>query len=457
MIQNKLKATIAGASGFVGLNLSKKISNLYQIRGLSRKQRDKGIDENISWSRADLFSFQSTNDALKDTDIAIYLVHSMLPSSRLFQGSFQDTDLFIAHNFASACVQNNVKQIIYVGGLVPEVDSSPHLESRKEVEELLKNCGIPTTILRAGMVVGDGGSSFEILKNLVINLPLMVLPKWTRSTTQAIYIDDLVHVISTSINDNKFFDRTINVVNGESLTYRKLIEDASKYFSTKKILLPIPINYTSFSKLWVKIFGQADYELVSPLIDSLKCNLPDDKSSLEVDRLVKYKTFEQMLQQVSKEKTKKYKQRKNKVYLKENTVRSIQRLSNPNHLSPLRICDLYMEWLPLYLKKIVRVNSEDDKLIFKFLWFRKPLLILQRINTINEIDRIKLHIVGGLLTKTKDTGWLEFRQVSGGKYTLASINEFIPSLPWYIYCYTQAVIHLIVMKRFNSFLKNLKQ
>jgi len=454
MIQNKMRVTIAGASGFVGLNLSKRISDLFEVKGLSRRERE--ISDNINWNRADLFSFQSTKDALKDTDIAIYLVHSMLPSSRLFQGNFQDTDLFIAHNFASACVQNNVKQIIYVGGLVPEVDSSPHLESRKEVEELLKNCGIPTTILRAGMVVGDGGSSFEILKNLVINLPVMVLPKWTSSSTQAIYIDDLVNVISTSIDNELYFNRTINVVNGENLTYRKLIEQASKYFSAKKILLPIPINYTSFSKLWVKIFGQADYELVSPLIDSLKCNLPNDKSSPEVDMLVKYKTFDSMLLQVSKKKKKKYKKRNNKNCLKENTVRSIQRLTNPYHQSPMEICDLYINWLPLYLKNVVRVSSINDKLIFKFLWFKKPLLILLKINTINEIDRVKLHIVGGLLTKTKDTGWLEFRQVSGGKYTLASINEFIPSIPWYIYRYTQAVIHLLVMKRFNLFLENQK-
>src|ERR1700733_2455700 len=99
----------------------------------------------------------------------------MLPSTRLFQGNFADADLLIADNFANACLKNKVKQIIYLGGLVPTDSISKHLASRQEVEEIFKATGIPCTILRAGMVAGRGGSSFEILRSLVTNLPAMIL------------------------------------------------------------------------------------------------------------------------------------------------------------------------------------------------------------------------------------------------------------------------------------------
>ena len=185
--------TVAGASGFIGNNLIRELTSSYEVTGLSRT--DKESTENLKWKSTDLFSFESTNNAMKNCDVAIFLVHSMLPSSRLFQGNFQDTDLMLADNFARACVKNNLKQIIYLGGLVPTSVISKHLASRKEVEDVFRSTGIPLTILRAGMVVGNGGSSFEILKNLVLNLPFMILPEWTKSNTQTIFIEDLVSVI----------------------------------------------------------------------------------------------------------------------------------------------------------------------------------------------------------------------------------------------------------------------
>ncbi len=445
-----MKITIAGASGFIGKNLIKQIDSSHSLNCLSRQ--NKQGHNNVSWTQSDLFSYQSISNALRDTDIAIYLVHSMLPTSRLFQGNFQDTDLFIADNFARACVQNNVKQIIYLGGLVPEKSTSKHLESRKEVEEVFSATGIPTTILRAGMVVGDGGSSFEILKNLVLNLPAMVLPKWTKSVTQAIYIDDLVRVIKFCIGNTQAYNTTIPVVNGEKITYQKLIRDCAQYFSGNKLLIPVPINYTSFSKLWVRIFGETDYELVSPLIDSLLCDLPTPDVPALIDAQVKFRSFEQMLTQIPKEKRIAHKKRK---VASSNTVRSIQRLSNSRNLSVMDISKEYVHWLPLHMKNFVKATWKGHNLCFYIAGLSKPLLQLHMQETIEELNRVKFHIVGGLLTKTQDTGWLEFRKVAGGKYTLVSINNFIPSLPWYIYKYTQAYMHLLVMLSFSKHLGQL--
>jgi nucleoside-diphosphate-sugar epimerase len=440
--------TIAGASGYVGRHLIEKLGAELNIRGLSRGDK-KAEASNRSWVKTDLFSFNSTKESLVDTDIAVYLVHSMMPSTRLFQGDFQDADLLIADNFARACKGAGVKQIIYLGGLLPEMNVSKHLNSRLEVERVFRATGIPLTVLRAGMIVGNGGSSFEILKNLVFNLPGMILPKWTQSRTQALYIDDLVNIIVASLNNKNFENKTINVVNGESLTYKDLICDTSKYFGKKKLLISLPINSTAFSKLWVKIFGESDYELVSPLIDSLTCDLPFP----EVDSLIRpyiiHRTYNDMLKNISMEKSS---NKSNKEAFKDNSVRSIQRLENIHNLSSKRISDNYISWLPGYLKSLLVAKKKGNSISFYALGFPKALLKLEHVEDDSNPDREKFHIVGGVLSHTSNTGWLEFRRVADGEFTLASINDFIPSLPWYVYKYTQAPVHAFVMRAFSRHL-----
>lgn len=449
-----LTVALAGASGFVGRNLMDRVKDEFQLKAFSRSS--KKDQENIKWVQVDLFSYHSTLEALRGADIAIYLVHSMLPSTRLFQGSFEDTDLLLADNFSKACLENGVKQIIYLGGLVPEGKMSLHLKSRLEVEEVFKSCDIPYTILRAGMVVGNGGSSFEILKNLVLNLPAMILPKWTKSHTQAIYIDDLINVIKTAINNEKFKNKTINVVNGEEITYEDLIKQTSSFFNKKERAIQVPINYTSFSKLWVKIFGETDYELVSPLIDSLQCDLPSPPIPEEIKELIHFKSYKDMLSKIPKEKSRKKNKSRPKLKIEDNTVRSIQRLHHVN-MTENNISEEYFNWLPKKMSRMIKAKQVGNMISFFMTGINKPLLLLKRVEEDGELNRIKFHIVGGLLSKTSDTGWLEFRSVANGEYVLSSINDFIPSLPWYLYKITQAPIHLYVMREFSKHLKSLEK
>lgn len=444
-----LNITIAGATGFIGTSLVNRIKNEFKVKGLSRANISSN-EINITYAKTDLFSLSSTTDSLKDTDIAIYLVHSMMPSSRLFQGDFHDTDLILADNFLHACVQNNVKQIIYLGGIVPTGFISEHLESRKEVEEVLKSSHIPCTILRAGMVVGNGGSSFEILKNLVHTLPAMVLPKWTETKTQIIYLDDLIEIINFSINNPETFDITMDVVNGENIRYRDLIEQTRQHLGKKGFLIPVPINYTSFSKLWVSIFGKSEYELVSPLIDSLLCDFSGITPSPYIKDLIGYKTYSSMLPNIKIKKAK----RKPKTRLNSNNVRSIQRLPHDGYIAAEDIALSYIEWLPKHMRSLILVDKVGKGLVnFRLKGLNKPLLTLQYIHNPQEKDRVKFHIIGGLLSKTHSTGWLEFRNIDNGKYILASINEFYPSLPWYIYKISQAPLHKLTMKNFGKYLK----
>jgi uncharacterized protein YbjT (DUF2867 family) len=448
------KIAVAGASGFVGRALLDALSGNYQVLALGRGAPSIESRAGVEWRKVDLFSAGSTVAALKGAEVVIYLVHSMMPSSRLFQGNFHDTDLLLADNFARACSINGVKQIIYLGGLVPSGHISDHLQSRLEVEHVLQSTEVPVTALRAGMIVGPGGSSFEILRTLVRRLPAMVLPKWTRSKTQAVFLDDIVRVVAAAIDDPQFINRTLDVVNGEILTYRRILEITSEVMGLRRFFLPVPISSTGFSKLWVQIFGSSQYELVSPLIDSLLCDLPATKPDPLVEKLIYFPRFEQMLRETMARDPGKGTAPTRRQSVKNDNVRSIQRLpaiSRDVHW----LAKEYMTWLPKFFRALVLVDirPEIGEVDFRMAFSRRPLLKLKHFPEEFDLEREKLHIVGGWLSRTTNTGWLEFRQVDHRKFTLVCIHEFVPSLPWPVYLATQALLHSWVMRAFGRHLQ----
>lgn len=187
---NKPVIAISGASGYIGKNLIKQLKDKAHIIALSRSIEHKEHTDDLTWRQADLFSLGDAESALEGVDYAVYLVHSMLPSARLTQARFEDMDFILADNFAQAATKNNVKQIIYLSGIIPENETelSRHLESRREVETVLNAYDVPVTTVRAGLIVGPSGSSFPIVKKLVKRLPFMALPKWTRQKhSQSLY------------------------------------------------------------------------------------------------------------------------------------------------------------------------------------------------------------------------------------------------------------------------------
>jgi uncharacterized protein YbjT (DUF2867 family) len=442
---------IAGASGFVGSHLCRALRDDYRVVGLARRPRE---DVGLQWRACDLFSATSTFAALQGADVAVYLVHSMMPSSSLFQGSFHDTDLLLADNFARACASEGVKQIIYLGGLIPEAGFvSAHLTSRHEVECVLQSVGVPVTCLRAGMVVGPEGSSFEILRALVERLPWMILPQWTRSLTQAVYIDDVIAVLKAAILNPAFTGKTLDLVNGETLTYESLLRQTAEAMGKKRLMVRVPIASTGFSKRWVQLFSGAAHELISPLVDSLQCDLPQPLPGPEIAPLIHFPTFRGMLRHTLERPA-----RSLAVSSPPSgglpTVRSIQRLpSLPQHDAHF-ISNEYMDWLPRFFHTVVRVTrlEEGQRVVFSLAFLPWPLLVLDYVEGRSDLDRHKFHISGGLLSHSGTSGWLEFRQVADRRFTLSSIHEFVPSLPWPIYVVTQAPIHALVMHHFGRHL-----
>ena len=197
----KKTIAIAGATGFIGKWFIKKYKNKFNLIGLSRNQVDPNYNSEIPWRQVDLYSISSTTDALKNVDIGIYLVHSMQPTTRMNQGSFEDTDILLADNFSRAAMACNLQQIIYVGGILPKdgFKMSKHLKSRYEVEKTLGSRSTPLTSIRAGIIIGPDGSSFKIVQKLVKNLPIMACPSWTKSLNQPLDILDALRVVDWSI------------------------------------------------------------------------------------------------------------------------------------------------------------------------------------------------------------------------------------------------------------------
>lgn len=446
---------IAGATGFIGRWFIERYHHAYNIVALSRSEMlpEPGYDK-AEWRQVELYSLSSTQAALAGADYAIYLVHSMMPSTRLHQGNFEDTDLLLADNFGRAAKANGVKQILFMGGLIPQHETidqlSRHLRSRWEVERTLGALGVPVTALRAGIIVGAEGSSFKMIRKLVERLPVLICPTWCQSATQPVELDDALKMMKHCIGRKEFYDNAYDIGGPSPTTYMVMIETVAELLNKSRVIRPVSFFSPGFSTLWVGLFTDTSRALVSPLIESLRHDLIAMPNPL-LDAFPVRKDFRTAARRAlyGEEKLPPLPRRKKEAREK-NTVRSVQRLPNPQQHSATYVARIYQRWLPIFFRTLINVDSENDVSIFSFAGV--PLLQLQFIPDRSDAERQLFYITGGRLVRRKDYGWLEFRRVLEGKYVISAIHEFVPALPWYLYVLTQARAHAIVMDRFGRYL-----
>ena len=452
---SSLRVAVAGSSGFVGSALLPKLASQYSVAALTRG--DIPSKENIDWVQCDLFSLLETEKALKDVDVAIYLVHSMLPSAQLTQGKFQDLDLLVADNFARAAETNNIKQIIYVGGIIPSNQKlSTHLKSREEVENALAFRTAKLTTLRAGMIIGANGSSLNIVTRLVHKLPVMLCPAWTTKSSRPVDLDDVVESIIYLIGKKEHYSKTYDLAGEQTVTYKEMMLEVARQTGKKLKIVTLPFSTSSLSRLWVSIITGAPKNLISPLILSLKNEmLPDAKMILEIPG----KKFIGFSESLKKALSITYKPTPRAFTLPESekrkkTVRSVQRVFLPKNLTARKAAQEYVNWLPFFLQPLLKVELEKDDCTFKLPILNLELLVLRKSEQRSSEDRQLYYIVGGLLVKPRTRARIEFRTTYDNKSLIIAIHDYTPSLPWYVYRFTQAILHLWVMKNFDRFLKS---
>jgi uncharacterized protein YbjT (DUF2867 family) len=446
---------IAGASGYIGRALIPVLLERFpdaSITALARSSQESD-DARVTWQSCDLFSLKQIEDALPSrVDLAIYLVHSMGPTAQLDQGSFADYDLILADNFARAIKETGVKQLIYLGGLIPEVENlSLHLQSRLEVEDTFKQHAIPLTVFRAGLITGEKGSSFQILIKLVKRLPFMVCPRWTQSLTSPVDLPTVLTSIASASLVPEHINRIYDLAACKTLTYIDMMRGTARCMGRKRRFVTVPFFTPTLSRLWVSLITNAPKNLVYPLIQSLEHDMVAREDHLFPEN-TREKTYDDLLENAS------YESRPGRPTFRfraqRKTVRSVQRLPLPAGKDAAWILNQYTAWLPRFLAPIIKVDIKESRVRFSMFTQKPVLLEMNRSDERSNDDRVLLYIDKGLLASKVDRGRLEFRVALDRRCVLAAIHEYRPALPWFLYKYTQAKVHLFVM---NAFARHLNR
>ncbi|MDW0113603.1 NAD(P)H-binding protein [Sporosarcina saromensis] len=456
MGERKLVIAIAGASGYIGRNLVKQLKGHAKVIALSRTDNHHNNTEDVEWRCCDLFSMKDAEKGLAGADIAVYLVHSMLKSARLTQGSFEDMDVILADNFAQAAKRQGVQEIVYLSGIIPNEDEkhlSRHLKSRLECERILRAYGVPVTALRAGLIIGPKGSSFPILLKLVKRLPLMILPKWTRSQTQPVALDDLLRALRSILLDFEPKERTIDIGGPEVMTYKSMMEQTAAVLGVKRKFVDVPFFSLNLSRLWLTLITQSSKEMVYPLVESLKHPMVVSPRN-KVDGISEGDfTFMEAAAAALQGEASDWKHgMKSPSFgpLKQD-VRSVQRIELPDGWSADRVARYYVRWLETFLNPWV-LTSVDGNLNCKIGFIgNRTLLELNYSQERSTEERALYYITGGFLMdpNVNQRGRMEFRKIPGTQEVIIAIHDYLPSLPWFIYYITQANMHAFVMWRFQ--------
>jgi len=458
------RVAIAGATGFVGRALAQELAAHVDVVGLTRSDRVSGTEsedalEAVQWRRVDLFSLLECELSLEGVSHAFYLVHSMMPSARLTQASFDDLDLILADNFARAAERAGVKQIIYLGGIVPPGKLSAHLRSRREVEHALASTGVPTTCVRAGLVLGPGGSSTRMMTRLVAKLPVMACPRWTDSEGSPIDLRDLVKVLCRVLGHPEITS-PLDVGGQEVISYRNLMQRTAAVMGHSRRFIGIPLFSPGLSTLWVSLITGSSRDLVRPLVHSLRHSMVPEHDAIQRAEFPPEHSLDESLANAVVDRDEPRTRSWESVGVRDrrltsrNTVRSVQRLPNGSGLSAAAAASEYMRWLPRFLRPFLRVDADANGARFGLIGLSAPLLVLDRSMSRSEESRPLFYVTGGLLARPElsPQARLEFRSVLNGEVLLSAIHDFVPRLPWFIYNATQALAHLWVMGSFGRHL-----
>ena len=463
---------IAGATGFIGKALAEELAGEYRVIGLTRRQPPEN-SQGIEWRHCDLFSLFECEQAMAGANVAFYLVHSMLPSARLTQGSFQDMDLISADNFARAAAQVGMGQIIYLGGLIPAgTDLSRHIQSRREVEQTLGAHGVPVTTLRAGIVIGLRGSSYGMFRSVLERAPLIFCPRWSDSLIQPVALADVIQLLRYCLEHPENGNRSHDIGCADILSYRELLHRSASQLGLRRIFIRLPWPLLGLSKFYLTLSSGFPRQLVAPLVESLTHSMVARDLSFQQQTGIPGKSLEQALRASMAEEAKgknflaihtSLTRLKHRIPAAEkNTVRSLQRILLPPGKTARWLALEFIDWLPRFFHILLRAYIDNaGNLTIGSRFIKISLLELRFARERSAAsDRQLFYISGGILAKKIDLPSrrprLEFREVLNGDAALVAIHDYRPTIPWPLYNLTQARAHLWVMKNFARMIGKIK-
>lgn len=265
-----MKVLVTGATGYIGkriipLLLEQGHEVICAVRGKLRAEQLYEKEQNITVVEADFLASETLQNIPKDIDIAYYLIHSMSNSVSKFQKMENDC----AINFKNYIEQTNTKQVIYLSGITNDTKLSSHLLSRKNVENVLASKQYSLTVFKAGIIVGSGSSSFEIIRDLVEKLPVMIAPKWLLTKTQPIGVRDVLSYLTKALGNKKVYNNSYDIFGPEILNYRQMLLRFAAIRKLKRSIVTVPVMTPKLSSYWLYFVTSTTYKLARTLVNSM--------------------------------------------------------------------------------------------------------------------------------------------------------------------------------------------
>lgn len=279
-----MKILLTGATGYIGKRLIPILLELGHTIVCSVRDKQRVPEEIVNHERievieVDFLNLSSLYQIPVDIDIAYYLIHSMSSSSK-----FEKMEYDCAVHFKTyLSQQTKVKQVIYLSGIVNDQQLSKHLQSRKNVENTLQSNSYALTTFRAGIIVGSGSASFEIIRDLTEKLPIMIAPKWIKTKSQPIAIRDVLSYLSKAIDNEKVYNNSYDIFGPDTLSYREMMLQFAEVRKLRRTIISVPVMTPKLSSYWLYFITTTSYKLAVNLVDSMKVEVigkPNDLNEI---------------------------------------------------------------------------------------------------------------------------------------------------------------------------------
>jgi len=265
-----MNVLLTGSTGYIGKRILPELIEkghhvICCVRDRQRFSVPASLEASIDIIEVDLLDEASLEQIPLNIDAAYYLVHSMSSSS-----DYQALEAKSATNFKNALAKTQAKQVIYLSGMINEKDLSPHLASRKRVEEILGEGDYHLTTLRAGIIIGSGSASFEIIRDLAEKLPVMITPRWLNTRCQPIGMHDVKNMLTACLGNKEVYDRHFDIGGPDVLSYKEMLLGFAKVRKLKRWIFVVPVMTPKLSSYWLYFVTSTSYKLAVALVNSMK-------------------------------------------------------------------------------------------------------------------------------------------------------------------------------------------